>query len=193
PPKLAKTPPGSATPPPSGTAPPTSPAGPTPASTGKSQSLFLQVGDRILVRPPAVFTFSYGGNRYKIPHATLTLKCRSLRIGHTTASPTRVLAVDLKSGEVRVQSGRHVRRALVLSPEMLAFATVQDSHFVVDRNASASLTSAYTFDQLIVTADARIPKLRINTRASYTALATRGGIRLNIWQFGLSPLQRPTT
>jgi hypothetical protein len=152
------------------------------------------VGDKILVRAPAVFTFRYDGNRYKIPHATLTLKCRSLRSGHTAASPaTRVLAVDLESGEVRVQSGRHVRRALVLSPEMLAFATVKDSHFVVDRNPRTSLTSAYTFDQLIVTADARIPKLRINTRASYTALANRQGIRLNIWQFGLSPLQRPTT
>src|SRR5262249_19671596 len=149
----------------------------------------------IVVRPPAVFIFSYGGNRYKIPHANLTLKCRSLRIGHTAASPaTRVLAVDLDSGEVRVRSGGdHVRQALVLSQEMLAFATVKDTHFVVDRDPRTSLTSAYTFDEPIVTTDARIPKLRINTRASYTALATRGGIRLNIWQFGLSPLQRPTT
>ena len=65
--------------------------------------------------------------------------------------------------------------------------------FVVERNPRASLTSAYTFDEPIVTADARIPKLRINTRASYTALANRQGIRLNVWQFDLSPLQRPTT
>ena len=68
--------------------------------------LFLQVGDRIFVRRPAVFTFSYGGNRYRTPHATITLKCRSLRIGRTAASPAkRVLAVDLKAGEVRVRSG----------------------------------------------------------------------------------------
>src|SRR5690348_14404719 len=72
PPKPTKTPP-------SGTTPPTA------ASPGAQQSLFLRVGDQIIVRPPAVFTFSYGGNRYKIPHANLTLKCRSLRIGHTAA------------------------------------------------------------------------------------------------------------
>ena len=156
--------------------------------------LFLQVGDRIFVRRPAVFTFSYGGNRYRIPHATITLKCRSVRIGRTAASlAKRVLAVDLKAGEVRVRSGSRARKAVVVSREMLAFATVKDSHFVVNRNPRASLTSAYTFDQPIVTADARIPKLRINTRASYTALADPRGIRLNVWQFELSPLQRPTT
>ena len=156
--------------------------------------LFLQVGDRIFVRRPAVFTFSYGGNRYRTPHATITLKCRSLRIGRTAASPAkRVLAVDLKAGEVRVRSGSRARKAVVVSREMLAFSTVKDSHFVVNRNPRTSLTSAYTFDQPIVTADARIPKLRINTRASYTALANREGIRLNVWQFALSALQRPTT
>ena len=146
------------------------------------------------MRRPAVLTFSYGGNRYRIPHGTVTLRCRSLRIGNTAASPvTRVLAVHLESGEVRVRAGSHARKAVVLSPEMMAFATVPNSTFVVERNPRTSLTSAYTFDQPIVTADARKPKLRINTRASYTALANPQGIRLNVWQFDLSPLQRPTT
>jgi hypothetical protein len=76
------------------------------------KGLFLRVGDRIFVRRPAALTFSYGGNRYLIPHATLTLSCRSLRIGITPASPaTRLLAVDLESGEVRVRRARtRVRR-----------------------------------------------------------------------------------
>ena len=39
--------------------------------------LFLRVGDRIFVRRPAALTFSYGVNRYWIPHATITLRCRS--------------------------------------------------------------------------------------------------------------------
>ena len=156
--------------------------------------LALDVGDRIFVRRPAVFTISYGGNRYRIPHATITLSCRSLRIGGTAASPAkRVLAVDLKSGEVRVRSGPHARKAVVVSREMLAFATVKNSNFIVKRNPRTALTSASTFDQPIITADARIPKLRINTRATYTAFANRQGIRLNVWQFDLSPLQRPTT
>lgn len=81
----------------------------------------------------------------------------------------------------------------MLSPEMLTFATLPNTNFVVKRNPRASLTSAHTLDQLIITADAKTPKLRINTRASYTALADRGGIRLNVWQFDLSPLQRATT
>lgn len=160
----------------------------------KPKPLFLQVGDQITVGRPAVFTFSYAGNRYRVRHGSVTLACKSLRIGTTYSSPaTGVLAVDLKSGLVSVRAGVHARQALVLSPEMLAFATVPDTNFVVDRNPSTSLTSAYTLDQLIVTADAGNPKLRINTRESYTALANPRGIRLNVWQFDLSPLQRPTT
>jgi len=156
--------------------------------------LSLKVGDRIFVRRPAVFAISYGGNRYRIPHATVTLSCRSLRIGGTAASPAkRLLVVDLKSGEVRVRAGSHARKAVVISREMLGFATVKHSNFIVKRNPRTSLTSAYTLDEPIITADARIPKLRINTRASYTALATAQGIRLNVWQFELSPLQRSTT
>jgi hypothetical protein len=158
------------------------------------KGLFLRVGDRIFVRRPAALTFSYGGNRYRIPHATLTLSCRSLRIGITPASPaTRLLAVDLESGEVRVRAGSHARKAVVVSREMLAFATAKHRKFIVKRNPRTSLTSAYTLDEPIITADARIPKLRINTRADYTALANPQGIRLNVWQFDLSPLQRPTT
>ena len=190
--KRLHNPPKPAKKPATGTTAPTTPSGVTPSPT--SHSLFLQVGDRIFVRRPAMFGFSYGGNRYRIPHASLTLKCRSLRIGRTAASPAaHILMVELQSGEVRVRSGSRVREAAVLSREMLAFATVKNSHFVVDRNPRASLTSAYTFDEPIVAADARIPKLRINTRANYTAFATRQGIRLNVWQFDLSPLQRPTT
>jgi hypothetical protein len=193
--------------PPTGTTPPgTTPTGTTPTGTTPTpygvqpppppapQGLFLQVGDQIRVAHPAVFTFAYDGNRYRIPHGSVTLECKSLRIGRTPVSPgTGVLAVDLKSGRISVRAGLHAREALVLSPEMMAFATVPHTNFVVDRNPGISLTSAHTLDQLIITADASNPNLRINTRASYTALANRHGIRLNVWQFDPSPLQRPTT
>lgn len=186
--------------PPSGTTPAgTTPTGTTTAPYGTAppaqpESLFLQVGDQIRVNRRARLTFSYDGNRYRIAHGSVTLKCDSVRIGRTATSPaTGVLAVQLKSGQVTVRSGPRAREALVLSPEMLAFATLPSTNFVVKRNPRASLTQAYTLDQLIVTADARNPKLRIDTWASYTALAGRQGIRLNVWQFDLSPLQRPTT
>jgi len=160
----------------------------------KPQSLFLQVRDRIVVSRPAIFTFSYDGNRYRIPHGSVTLQCKSLRIGRTATSPTtRVLVVDLKSGQVNVRARSHARRALILTPEMLAFAPDRNTNFVVVRNPSTSLTSAHALDQLIVTADARNAKLRIDTREPYTALANPRGIRLNVWQFDLSPLQRATT
>jgi hypothetical protein len=191
-----------------GTRLPNPPAGPTPTGgpqTGTSttpygpppdqpEGLFLEVGDRITVSRHAHLTFSYDGNRYRIVHGSVTLKCDSVRIGRTAKSPaTGVLAVDLTSGQVKVRSGPHAREALVLSREMLTFATLPNTHFVVRRNPRSSLTSAYTLDALIVAADATKPKLRIDTWASYTALADRRGIRLNVWQFDLSPLQRATT
>jgi len=186
--------------PPSGTTPPgttapgttTVPSGTPPPS--QSAGLFLQVGDRITVNRRARLTFTYDGNRYRLAHGSVTLKCDSERIGRSATSPaTGVLAVQLKSGQVNVHSGPRAREALVLSPEMLAFATLPSTNFVVKRNPRDSVTQAYTLDRLIVTADASNPKLRIETRASYTAVADRQGIRLNVWQFGLSPLQRPTT
>jgi hypothetical protein len=158
------------------------------------QTLFLQVGDQIKVSRPARFIFSYEGNTYQTPHASITLRCRPVRIGRTASSrATGVLAVYLKSGQVNVRSGLHAREALVLTREMLTFGTVPTSNFVVERNPRSSVTSAYSLRHLIITAWAKNPKLRINTRPTYTALANGRGIRLNVWPFELSPLQRPTT
>ena len=72
--------------------------------------------------------------------------------------------MSLQSGRVRVRSGVDPRRALVLSPEMLAFATVHGTNFAVDRNPAARSTRAWTLDQLIVAAKASDQALRINTR-----------------------------
>ena len=84
------------------------------SASHESCSCRSATGSSCAARP--CFSFSYGGNRYRIPHATITLKCRSLRIGNTAASPaTRVLAVDLESGEVRVRAGSHARKAVVVS------------------------------------------------------------------------------
>jgi hypothetical protein len=47
---------------------------------------------------------------------------------------------------------------------MLSFATSPDINFVVERNPSASLTCAYIRDQVVVTADAGNPTLRVNAR-----------------------------
>jgi hypothetical protein len=157
-------------------------------------SLYLQAGDKIRVAPPAVFTFSYVGNRYRIPHGRLSLRCAEARIGTKAAAPaTEVLALTLKSGRVNVRAGTHTRRALVLSPEMLAFATVPGTNFAVQRNPAARLTQGWTLDQTIITARAGNQSLRINTRATYTALSGSHGLRLNVWPFSIAPLQRPTT
>jgi hypothetical protein len=167
---------------------------PTPTTPPPPPSLYLKAGDQIQVAAPAVFTFSYEDNRYRIPHATFSLECTKVRVGPKASSAeTGVLAVRLKSGRVNVLVGTHTRRALVLSPEMLAFATVPGTHFVVERNPRAGLTRSWTFDQTVIAASASNQLLRINTRASYTALSNRQRLHLNVWPFSLSPLQRPTT
>jgi hypothetical protein len=93
---------------------------------------------------------------------------------------------------VDVRSGVHARRAIVLSPEMLSFATGRGANFVVDRDPAARATRAWTLDQPIVAAKASNQTLRISTRLTYTAISDARGLRLDIWPFSLSPLQRRT-
>lgn len=142
---------------------------------------FLKAGDRISVSRPATFTFSYAGNSFRIPHARLQLECRG-----------RALAVELRSGEVTVRAGGRPRRAVVVSRELLAVATLPGSNFVVERNPAAGRTRAWTRNRPIVAARASDPALRITTRITYTAISDARGLRLDIWPFSISRLQRAT-
>jgi hypothetical protein len=155
---------------------------------------FLQAGDEIRVSRPGHITFAVAGNRYRITHGIVSLECRRELVGSTTSAPrTAVLAVELRSGRLSVRASRHVRRALVLSREMLAFATARATHFVVDRNPLARRTRAWTSDLPISTAKASDETVRITTRARYTAISDAKGLRLDVWPFSISRLQRPTT
>lgn len=159
-----------------------------------SNPLYLQSGDRVEVGRRAHFVFRYDGNRYRLSNASATLQCRAVRIGRAaSAKPTRLLALVLKSGQVNVFAGPHPREAAVLSREMLSFATAADTYFVVRRFPHKSLSESYTLNRLIINASARDPALRVDTRVTYTALSDRRGIRLNVWPFSLSRLQRRTT
>lgn len=165
-----------------------------PTTTPGTTELFLQVGDQISVARPPVFTFSYAGNRFRIPHGQIRLACRDLTLSAQRHGPrTMALVVSLKSGRVRVRSGVHARHALVLSPEMLVYATVRGTNLIVDRNPAARSTRAWTLNRLVVAARASDQGLRINTRVGYTAIADGRGLRLDIWPFSISPLQRSTT
>ncbi len=152
---------------------------------------FLERGDEIDDAAPAHFTFSYAGNRYRVMHGRLRLDCRRLLLG-SGASPPRatVLAADLRSGEVKVHAGGRARRALILTREMLALATHPGTNYVVDRNPSASRTRAWTLDEPIVTASAADPELRIDAEATYTDIADRHGLRLDVWPFAITRAQR---
>ena len=55
------------------------------STTVPARGPFLQVGDQIRVSRRARLTITYDGNRYRIAHGSVTLKCDSVRIG-TTAS-----------------------------------------------------------------------------------------------------------
>ncbi len=170
-------------------------SGPT-TKTGSTttRELFLQVGDQIRVSRPATFTFSYAGNRFHIAHGQLRLECRNLALDSKPTGPRTVaLAVWLQSGRVQVRSGVDARRALVLGPEMLAYATVRGTNFIVDRNPRSRTTRTWTLDQPIVAARASDETLRINTRLTYTAISNAQGLSLDIWPFPVSQLQRPTT
>lgn len=166
------------------------------APRGPSQApgLFLELGDQVRVTRPGALTFSYAGNRFRIRHGRFALACRDLALDWRPHGPrTFALAVSTTSGRVQVRSGLHARRALVLTPEMLAFATKPATNFVIERNPVARSTRAWTRDRLIVAASSRDQALRVNTRASYTAISDSRGLRLDIWPFSISPLQRPTT
>jgi hypothetical protein len=141
--------------------------------------LYLQSGDEIRVRGPASFTFSYAGHRYRILYGLARLECSR-----------RTLAVGLRFGRAAVRSGSNPRGALLLSPEMVASATAPATTFVVDRNQTTRATKAWTLDHPIVAARR---SLRITTRVTYTAISDRHGLRLDIWPFSISRLQRRTT
>lgn len=150
--------------------------------------LLLRRGDGIVVAKPSVLSFAYAGNRYRIPHGHLRLECR-----HVLIAPSRrvwALVVVLSSGRVRVTAGPHARRALVLTPEMLAAAKHRHTNFVLTRNPAARGTRAWTLDQPIVAARATYQSLRINTRITYTALSNPHGLRLDVWPFAISRDQR---
>lgn len=158
---------------------------------GKRAQPPLQRGDRIAVAAPSVLTFSYAGNRYRIPHAHLTLQCRRVLIAPRTSVP--MLTVVLESGRVQVSAGPHAHRALVLTPEMLALAKRPGTNFIVTRNPAAPGTRAWTLDQTIIAARASYQALRVNDRFTYTAISNAGGLRLDVWPFAISRSQRAVT
>ena len=155
--------------------------------------LSLRAGDFIRVGRRGRLTLGYHHNRFALMAGTMRLECRSVLLGRVTGPRTRTLSVVLESGRVAVSAGAHPWRALVLSSEMLAYSTAAGTHFTVTRNPAAHSTRAWTSDQLIVAASAADEALRINTRATYTAISDSGGLRLDIWPFSLTRLQRPVT
>lgn len=176
-------------------APRTAAAGGLRASiVNSTRGLYLQVGDRIRVTPPGRFTFSYAGNYFRIRDGRIGLYCRSLSLDPgAVRSRATGLAVGLQSGRVEVRSGAATRGALVLSPEMLTLATVPGTDFVVARDRAARRTWARTLNWPIVAASTSDQALRITTRVTYAAISDAQGLRLDIWPFSISSLQRSTT
>lgn len=156
--------------------------------------LFLQDGDWVRVTRPGFLKFSYAGNHYRMWHGVFHLKCRRLLLDSGVFPAHRtMLAVNLLTGRMYVRAGGLARQALVLTPEMLALATIPRTNFVVDRNPKARGTHAWTMDKAIVAARASSPKMRIRTRITYTAISNPSGLRLDVWPFGISRLQRAPT
>lgn len=166
----------------------------TPRRGGPPPGPYLQAGDQLRVGRPAVLALAIAGNRYEISSGSSTLACRTPAIGPRPSGPrTSVLALELTSGRVRVNTGVRSRRALVLSRELDAFAPQPATTFVVNRSAATERTTAWTLDRPIVVARGSDPALRIDARVTYTAISDARGLRLDIWPFSISPRQRPPT
>jgi hypothetical protein len=165
--------------------------GPRPRPGKRQPGVTLHIGDELRVSPPGLLSLMISGNRYRVRHGVLRLLCRPrLTAQGGSSAPRRTLAIDLQQGRVSVASARHVRLAMVISPEMVASATGSATHFYVDRNPQARSTRAATRDRPIIAARRSDPALRITTRPTYTAISDPKGIRLDIWPFSLSRLQR---
>lgn len=143
--------------------------------------LYLQNGDEIRARGRASFSFSYAGNRYRISYGLAGLQCRQ-----------RTLTVGLQFGRVAVRSGSAPRQGIVMTREALISAAAAGTDFLVQRNQNTRSTTAWTLNQPIVVAKRSDPSLRINARITYTAISDSRGLRLDIWPFSISPLQRAT-
>jgi hypothetical protein len=143
---------------------------------------YLQNGDQIRVHRPASFTFSYASNRYRISYGLAQLRCRE-----------RTLTVGLGFGRAVVGAGSHPSGALIITREAVTSATAARTTFIVERNQRQRATTARTLNNPIVVARRSNPSLRINARITYTAISDSKGLRLDIWPFSISPLQRRTT
>ncbi len=158
------------------------------------QPLYLAAGDEIRVSRPARFSFTYATTRYFVRSARFRLVCRrNLPLGSGRPARLTVLAVTLDSGRIEVRSGPLARHGLVLSSELMAMATARGTQFFVQRNGAARRSSAWTVNDPLVVARAQALGVRIRTRVTYTAYSDAEGLRLDVWPFSISPLQRPTT
>ena len=143
--------------------------------------LYLQNGDQIRVPRPARFSFSYAGNRYRISYGLAGLRCRK-----------RMLTVGLQFGRLFVRSGQAPSDGVILTREALTAATAPGTSYIVERDQGTRSTRAWTLNQPIAVARRSDPSLRINARITYTAISDAKGLRLDIWPFSISPLQRRT-
>lgn len=157
------------------------------------QRVSLRVGDRIEATRRARLVLTYDGNSFRILHGEIRLVCRRVLL-EAAKRRTTVLAVSLRAGRLKVAAGAgHPRRALVITPEMLALATHRGTRFIVARKPHRRSTRAWTRNEPIVAARSADEELRVNARRTYTAMSGRRGLRLDIWPFSISRWQRRTT
>jgi hypothetical protein len=160
------------------------------ARPGANAKLHLAVGDQITDPGREAATLTVGGATYSVVHGQMTLKCGPQSVAaNASAQPVRTLFVAVERGTVTaaVQSNRGV----VWTPEMLAFATRPGSRFSVTRDPQTNATDARAYGRPIVIARTSNQSMRVILERTYTGISDRAGLRVNVWPFSLSPLQRP--
>jgi hypothetical protein len=123
-------------------------------------------------------------------HGQVRVVCRHVLLERGSRRRAAVLALSLERGRMRVDSGPRARRAVVVTPELVAFPTSPHTRFVVARDPRRRATQAWTRNKKIVAAKQSDQRLRLHARHTYTAISDRRGLRLDIWPFSISRWQR---
>jgi hypothetical protein len=159
---------------------------------GGNAKLYLATGDQIRDAGSQPATLSVGGVSYSLVRGQITLRCGPQRVGASAdAPPANTLFLSVQRGTVTVAVGTTATRAVVSTPEMLAFATRAHTRFSVTRSPQTDATDARAYGGPIVMARPGDQSMRVTLEPTYTGISDRRGIRTDVWPFSLSPLQRP--
>jgi hypothetical protein len=144
-------------------------------------------GDVIHIADHGSLVMQIGPSRYIMYGGDLLIACKPLMLaaGH---AKRLLLAPELRQGRLRVVAASGP--AAAITADALAVARHRHSAFLIARRHGAG-TEVTPKEDVVEMASLRLQRLRIRVRRAQTGKADRRGLRLDIYPFAVSPLQRP--